>query len=154
MNRELRRVVAAVVLGAILGATGTFAAAGRQLHSQRLANVALQAQLDRLRSEHADLRARLEQLSRRRGAARLVQEVTVSVRYPDPVYRLEIERQAHALLAKLPGTPVDRLDYSLLYHLLQDRILKVQDRRVQLAVRVILGGQDLSVLLSATDLGP
>ncbi|MDA8146502.1 MAG: hypothetical protein M0Z27_10650, partial [Thermaerobacter sp.] len=104
MNRELRRVVAAVVLGAILGATGTFAAAGRQLHGQRLANVALQAQLDRLRSEHADLRARLEQLSRRRGAARLVQEVTVSVRYPDPVYRLEIERQAHALLAKLPGT--------------------------------------------------
>ncbi len=49
---------------------------------------------------------------------------------------------------------MDRLGYSLLYHLLQDRILKVQDRRVQLAVRVILGGQDLSVLLSATDLGP
>ncbi|HEX6990081.1 MAG TPA: hypothetical protein VF282_11500 [Bacillota bacterium] len=140
-----RRLVAAFVLGAAVGAAVTVPYYGRRVEALILTTGTLLQQLH----EH---RARLERLqdARDEPARRVIQRVRLDFLYPDEAVRLALTEHLAPLAEELVGRDLERVDPYLIYALFDGRTVDLEEARYQVTVRSVVAAQEVTVILAVT----
>lgn len=128
------RLVAALTLGAVLGATAALAGAAARLEGLRL-------ERDRAQAAAGAATAELERLRKAPAAAGpRVNEVRVVAEHTDPRVAVAVEQRLEKELRWLVGRRVDELDPLPLGSALEGRVVTVDGRPYRLQLRLAAVG--------------
>jgi hypothetical protein len=153
-DRSRSRVVAAGLLGAVLGASVVAPFAGRQAETLRLTLHERSLALEEANSALGHLQAELRALERRRRAVPTVRTALVTVTGVDPVTALTLAEAAEHLVLPLLGRPLDSVDADLVRSLLDRRLLQADDRLYRVRVRYAVLATVTKIELVATAVEP
>jgi len=146
-RRALVRATAAFLLGVCAGAWLAI-----PFFASRLRQLTLD--LEAVRQELEEERARAESLARAEPEQLVVKEIDCLVLCADPEARLAITRQASDLTRHLVGRPVRQLDPFLLHSLLHGRRMAAGGGEYVLLVDAVLVSEKVAYYLRASPVEP
>lgn len=144
-----RRLIAAFLLGAAVGAASTVPYYGRRVEALILTTGSLLQQLH----EH---RARLERLQEagNEPSRRVIQRVRLEFLYPDEAVRLSLTERLAPLAEELVGRELERVDPYLVHALFDGRAVDLDEARYQVTVRSVVAAEEVTVILAVARVVP
>ncbi|MFO7246140.1 MAG: hypothetical protein FWJ62_04270 [Thermaerobacter sp.] len=140
-----RRLAAAFLLGAAVGAAATVPYYGRRVEALLLTTGSLLQQLH----EHRARLARLEE-ARDRSFRPVIQRVRLELLHDDEAVRLALAERLSPLAEELVGRDLERVDPYLVYAMFDGRSVDLDDARYVVTVRAVVAAPEMTVILTVT----
>lgn len=134
------RLLAAFLVGSLLGAAVVNALSGKRLES-------LYLEAEKLRVELSEQQEKLSKLTEKISYRPVVEDFEVHVKGPSPREEVEVEKQVRAMLHELIGKPVAQIDPWLIFSTLEGRIIELGKERFRLRARAALFDRQVVIYL-------
>ncbi|WP_026477271.1 hypothetical protein [Alkaliphilus transvaalensis] len=80
----------------------------------------------------------------------LVKDLKINIKFDGNILiRDEIEKYIQFYLSDLVGKELDNIDGEMIYKILEDRIINVDDKKIQLTVKSLIISQEISIVVEA-----
>ncbi|MBM7854073.1 putative RNase H-like nuclease (RuvC/YqgF family) [Desulfohalotomaculum tongense] len=156
MNRLMIRLLAAVLMGIILGSSGMNLYISRQFEELTAKNRTLEEELKTARNDVEELRKRLEKQEQRKEITDIKPNVRLEAEEKDNLpsfeaisVKLNGQKKIKQLLLPLKGQEIKNVDYSLIPRVIDGREFESEGRRYVLKVDIIIITNELHVYATA-----
>lgn len=155
MKNELLRLIAAVILGLILGATGMNAYISKEFESMSAKNKELERQLKDVSDDLVGLSLRLEQQQREKLIGDIKASVSMAKEYDHlPSFektsvKLDGEKEIKDLLSSLRGQENKNINHNMIPQIINGREFESEGRRYVLQVNIVVVTDEINVYAEA-----
>ncbi|WP_066635461.1 hypothetical protein [Desulfolucanica intricata] len=155
MKNEWKRLIAFFILGMFVGGVGINIKIGKHIDELIIVNQNLQEQLTNTEQELQQMYANLENKQ-----SRVVSGIEIHVIFPEvditkfekSEVNLKIEHEVRSWLQVIQGEEVEKLNYTLIPQIIDERIVEVDNKKYKLKTKLIVILEKVRVYLEAVEI--
>ena len=155
MKKELLRLLSAVILGLILGATGLNAYISKEFEALSAKNKELEKELKDTSDDLVEITLRLEQQQREKiindikASVSMAQEYDKLPSFEQTSIKLDGEKKINDLLSSLKGQEIKNINHYMIPQIINGREFESEGRRYILQINIVVVTEEINVYAEA-----